>query len=65
MENNKNGVEVTPVKQFKFAIRFQDGERDGKPQDFVYGFNVVADDEITAKATMLRHLEACVEELKK
>lgn len=66
MENNKDGVEITPVKQFKFNIRFQDGvKEDGMPQDFVYGFNVIGDDEATAKATILRHLEKCVETLKK
>lgn len=61
--DNKDGVQVTEVKQYKFAIRFQDGERDGKPHDFVYGFAIEAKSEAEAKDTLHRHLGKCVEKL--
>ena len=60
MDKNKDGVQITEEKQYKFAIRFQDGERDGKPQDFVYGFATVAKSEAEAKETLRKHLTKCI-----
>ena len=63
MNENKDGVQVTEEKQYKFAIRFQDGEKDGKPHDFVYGFTAVAKSGTEAKEILSRHLTKCIEKL--
>ncbi len=60
---NKDGIEVSETKQFKIAIRFQDGEIDGKPHDRVYGFAVEAKSEDEAKEILNRHLTKCLEKL--
>lgn len=62
---NKNSVSTTAVKQFRMGIRIQDGEKDGVPQDFVYGFNVDAETEQEAHSILHRHLSRCVNELAK
>ena len=62
---NKEGVEVTEVKQYKFAIRFADGMLDGKPHDRIYGFAVEAKSQDEAKDMLIGHLKKCVEQLEK
>lgn len=64
-KENTNGVEVAQSKQFKLVVRFNDGEKDGRPHDRVYGFAVEADSEAQAKLILRKHLLKCVEELDK
>lgn len=58
---NKNGAEMMPIKQFKMMVRFQDGEKDGKPIGRVIGFAIEAKTEIEAKETLKRWLQKALE----